>query len=90
MVTIGRNHGVAVLFGRAFRGFPAWLVWLGVHIFNLIGFRNRLAVLLSWAADYIFLEREVRLILPGETVIRNSAALTSESKQKDRVETQLR
>ncbi len=85
MVTIGRNHGVAVLFGRGFRGFPAWLVWLGVHIFNLIGFRNRLAVLLSWAADYIFLERKVRLILPGETVIRNSTLSQTEEK---RVETQ--
>ena len=78
MVTIGRNHGVAVVFGKAFSGFPAWVVWLGVHIFNLIGFRNRLAVLLNWAADYIFLEREVRLILPSETFIRKEATAAAD------------
>ncbi len=65
MVTIGRNAAVAVLFGRAFTGFPAWVLWLGVHLFNLIGFRNRLIVLISWAWDYFFFERAVRLIFPG-------------------------
>ncbi len=64
MVTIGRNAAVARLGGRTFTGFLAWVVWLGVHIFNLIGFRNRLFVLINWAWDYVFYERGVRLILP--------------------------
>lgn len=64
MATIGRNQAVAVLGRFKFRGFPAWLVWLGVHILQLIGFRNRLLVLINWAWDYLFYERAVRLIEP--------------------------
>lgn len=65
MAVIGRNAAVAHLFGRwAFTGFPAWVIWLGMHLFHLIGFRNRLVVLTNWAWDYLFYERVVRLILP--------------------------
>lgn len=64
MATIGRNVAVAHVFGRSFTGFIAWVLWLGVHLFNLIGFRNRLLVMLSWAWDYFFYERVVRLLLP--------------------------
>jgi len=64
MATIGRNAAVATPFGRAFIGFPAWLLWLVFHLAKLIGFRNRLVVLLNWAWDYLFFERVVRLILP--------------------------
>jgi NADH dehydrogenase len=65
MATIGRNAAVAYIGGRAFTGFPAWLAWLGVHLIKLIGFRNRLFVLINWAWDYFLFERMVRLILPA-------------------------
>jgi NADH:quinone reductase (non-electrogenic) len=65
MATIGRNAAVAHLAGRTFTGFPAWLLWLGVHLLKLIGFRNRLFVLTNWAWDYFLFERTVRLILPA-------------------------
>jgi hypothetical protein len=61
---IGRNSAVAYIWGRSFRGFPAWLIWVGVHIFNLIGFRNRLLLLIDWAWAYLFSEHGVRLIVP--------------------------
>ena len=64
MATIGRNQAVALIGGLKFRGFFAWLMWLGVHIYQLIGFRNRLAVLLDWAWSYLFYERAARLIGP--------------------------
>jgi NADH dehydrogenase len=64
MVTIGRNSAVTYLGGCAFTGFLAWMLWLGVHITKLIGFRNRLLVLINWAWDYLLYERAVRLILP--------------------------
>lgn len=67
MVTIGRNAAVACVRGRCFTGFSAWLLWLGVHIYKLIGFRNRLLVLINWAWDYFLYERAVRLILPSAT-----------------------
>jgi NADH dehydrogenase len=66
MVVIGRNAAVAYLRGRGFTGFLAWSLWLGVHLINLIGFRNRLVVLINWAWDYFFYERAVRLILEPE------------------------
>jgi NADH dehydrogenase len=66
MVVVGRNAAVANIGKRSFTGFPAWVLWLGVHLVKLIGFRNRLQVLLNWGWDYIFYERAVRLILPIE------------------------
>lgn len=63
MLTIGRNQAVAQIGGRGITGFPAWVLWLGIHLFNLIGFRNRIFVLINWAWDYFFYERTVRLIL---------------------------
>ena len=64
MATVGRNAAVAQIGGRRYTGFLAWLIWLAVHIFFLIGFRNRLGVLINWAWNYVFYERAVRLILP--------------------------
>lgn len=63
MVTIGRNAAIAYIQGHAFSGFPAWILWLSIHIYSLIGFRNRLFVLINWAWDYLFYERAVRLIV---------------------------
>ena len=62
LATIGRNAAVARINRLKFSGFAAWLVWLAVHIFWLIGFRNRLLVMINWAWDYLFYERAVRLI----------------------------
>ncbi len=62
LATIGRNAAVAYIRGVAFKGFVAWVVWLVVHILQLIGFRNKLFVLLNWAWDYFFYERASRLI----------------------------
>jgi NADH:ubiquinone reductase (H+-translocating) len=64
LATIGRNAAVARVKGFKFHGFPAWVVWLVVHLFWLIGFRNRLLVLINWAWDYFLYERAVRLIIP--------------------------
>ncbi|MFK7800175.1 MAG: NAD(P)/FAD-dependent oxidoreductase [Anaerolineae bacterium] len=64
MATIGRNAAVANIGGRYFTGFFAWLIWLFIHLFFLIGFRNRLGVLTNWAWNYLFFERVVRLIMP--------------------------
>ena len=63
MATIGRNAAIAHIWGHAFTGFPAWILWLGIHLYGLIGFRNRLLVLIDWAWDYLFYERAVRLIV---------------------------
>ncbi|HET9201576.1 MAG TPA: NAD(P)/FAD-dependent oxidoreductase [Acidimicrobiia bacterium] len=62
LATIGRARAVAD-FGRIrFGGFVAWLAWLAIHIFYLIGFRNRVLVLISWAWSYLTFRRGARII----------------------------
>ena len=70
LATIGRASAVAQIRGLHISGYFAWLAWLFVHVFFLIGFRNRLIVLIQWAWSYITYERGARLItgdtkLPG-------------------------
>jgi len=65
MVTIGRNAGVARLPGRSYTGLFAWILWLAVHLLNLIGFRNRILVMINWSQDYFLFERAVRFIFPS-------------------------
>jgi NADH:ubiquinone reductase (H+-translocating) len=81
MATIGRASAIAD-FGR-FRmtGWFAWLAWLFVHILNLIGFRNRIVVLVQWAWAYFTYQRAIRLIT-GERHV--DAQLPSPNSQNDR------
>lgn len=62
MATIGRNKAVADLNFIHLSGKPAWLVWLFVHIIFLVGFRNRIAVLMQWAWAYVTFNKGARLI----------------------------
>ena len=62
MATIGRNKAVADLNFVHFSGFLAWLSWLFVHILFLVGFRNRIAVMLQWAWAYVTFNKGARLI----------------------------
>jgi NADH:ubiquinone reductase (H+-translocating) len=71
MATIGRGSAVADVFGLKMSGLTAWLIWIFIHIFWLIGFRNRLAVMSEWAWAYVTLQRRVRLIT-GERVSPSS------------------
>lgn len=63
LATIGRSAGVADLGWLRFSGFPAWAAWLGIHIFFLIGFQNRLLVMIQWAWNYFTRNRSARLIV---------------------------
>ena len=62
MATIGRNKAVADLKFMHLSGLPAWLAWLFVHIIFLVGFRNRLLVLIQWAWAYLTFDKGARLI----------------------------
>lgn len=64
MATIGRSRAVAWLYNRvALRGSLAWVVWLVFHLLTLLGFRNRMQVLLNWVWNYFTYDRGVRIIL---------------------------
>ncbi len=62
LATIGRNAAVARIFGISFSGFIAWVIWVFLHIYRIIGFRNRIIVMFNWAWDYFFYDNQVRLI----------------------------
>jgi NADH dehydrogenase len=62
MATIGRSKAIAEAAGMKFKGFIAWLMWLFLHVFFLIGFRNRFAVMFEWFWAYLTRERSARLI----------------------------
>jgi NADH dehydrogenase len=67
MITIGRKAAGVAIGSRTFTGFFAWVMWLVIHLFNLIGFRNRVMVLINWAWDYLLYERAVRYVFPSGT-----------------------
>ncbi|MGH9140782.1 MAG: NAD(P)/FAD-dependent oxidoreductase, partial [Vicinamibacterales bacterium] len=62
MATIGRGAAVGDVFGLKISGYIAWIFWIFLHIFWLIGFRNRLVVMTEWGWAYFTLQRRVRLI----------------------------
>ncbi len=68
LATIGRARAVANIKGVKFGGFLAWFAWLAIHIFYLIGFRNRFFVVAGWAWHYLTFRRGARIItgLPGD------------------------
>jgi NADH dehydrogenase len=67
MATIGRSAAVADFGKLRFSGFVAWMLWLIVHLMNLVSFRNRLLVFLQWAFHYITYDASARLITTPNT-----------------------
>lgn len=93
MATIGRKAAVARIvwpFHANWSGFMAWMIWMVVHIFFLIGFRNRFSVFRSWAYTYIRMQDGVRLIvgsqeLPGWESLAEQPADPSKGELKGRL-----
>ena len=63
MATVGRNRAVVDLGPVKFSGWFAWLTWLGLHLIMLVGFRNKLVVLINWFWNYLSYDRGIRLII---------------------------
>jgi NADH dehydrogenase len=72
LATIGRNAGIADLNGFRFGGWFAWAAWALIHLYFLVGFRNRILVFLQWAWAYVFYTRGARLI--ADIPVRQPAA----------------
>ena len=90
LATIGRRAGVAMIGPLKLWGAPAWLAWLAIHIFFLIGFRNRIVVMLDWAVAYLTYQRHARLLLGPPPPLRaheveeaRAAALTHAASPRD-------
>src|SRR5438477_997823 len=83
LATIGRAAAVAQFGKIHISGFLAWLAWLFIHIFFLIGFRNRLIVMIQWAWSYLTYERGARLIT-GDTSLPSWDELKAEQARAER------
>jgi NADH dehydrogenase len=76
MATIGRNSAVAQIGPLRFTGFVGWVMWLGIHLILLVGFRSKVIALFNWAWDYFFYDRPVRLIARPERLEATDASHT--------------
>ena len=82
LATIGRSKAVADVKGLRLSGLTAWVTWLVVHLFYLIGFQNRLLVLIRWTVSFVTRGRGARLIVrPPEARSTHAAADRSERRQ---------
>jgi NADH dehydrogenase len=68
MATIGRNKAVVDLRGIKFGGFVAWFVWMFVHLFSIIGVKNKMLIFINWAWNYFTYDQSLRLILRSKKV----------------------
>lgn len=63
MATVGRNRAVVDLPSLRFAGFPAWMVWMFVHLMSIVGVKNRLVIFINWLWNYMTYDQSLRLIL---------------------------
>jgi NADH:quinone reductase (non-electrogenic) len=83
LATIGRSKAVAEIKGIHVAGFPAWVLWLTVHLFYLIGFENRLLVVLRWTISFLTRGRGARLIVDSPATARPEGTRPDEPRLTD-------
>lgn len=96
MATIGRSKAIADVQGLHFKGFIAWMMWLFLHVFFLIGFRNRIIVMLEWFWAYLTRERSARLITGDAAELKDAlhflnagpAVAVTDAKRKQKTKAQ--
>ena len=82
MAVIGRNEAVADLGFTKLSGFPAWIIWIFVHIYYLIEFDNKLLVMLQWGWHYFTSQRGARLITGDDSIPALSKLVIDEMAQE--------
>ncbi|HYM00714.1 MAG TPA: NAD(P)/FAD-dependent oxidoreductase [Blastocatellia bacterium] len=86
LAIVGRTFAVADLNVVKLSGLPAWAIWIGVHIFFLIGFANRLLVMLQWSISFLTKRRGVRIFpMSDRTAVRDREAKTAASAKRGQV-----
>ena len=83
MATIGRNRAVVDLKRMKFQGFFAWVVWLVVHLFALIGVKNKLFVFINWVWNYLTYDQSLRLIIRPYLPFLGKKTVEAEEKIKE-------
>jgi NADH dehydrogenase len=88
LATVGRSFAILDMHGFKLSGFLAWVLWLCIHIFFLIGFRNRLVVLTDWAWNYFTFQRGARVFTQAAPVVEGQASPVVEGQASPVVEGQ--
>ncbi|HUW93894.1 MAG TPA: NAD(P)/FAD-dependent oxidoreductase [Bacteroidales bacterium] len=70
MATVGRNLAVADIHLLKFSGFPAWVIWLFVHLMSIVGTKNRLFIFLNWMWNYLTFDQSLRLVIKTKETVR--------------------
>ena len=83
LATIGRAHAVAEIKGIEISGILAWLIWLSVHIFYLVGLQNRLIVLTRWTFSFVTRGRSARLITGRQANVTNLTGRARDTRHED-------
>lgn len=83
LATVGRAFAVVDIGPLRFTGLLAWLTWIAVHIMYLIGFRNRLLVLIQYAWAYLTFQPGARIILPGGQILEQTAGPSSAREERN-------
>ena len=85
LATIGRHRATGTIFGTHVHGFIAWVLWAWVHLFFLIGFRNRVVVMVEWGWNYLTYQRGARLITdaPASAEATDTADATDTRRNRD-------
>lgn len=71
LATVGRNRAVADLPGFKLRGFVAWVLWSFVHLFTIMGVKNRMFVFLNWSWNYFTYDQSLRLLIKPKQKFQN-------------------
>ena len=66
MATIGRSRAICQSKGIKMTGFTAWLAWMFIHVYYLVGFTNRFGIIIKWTWNYITFRKSARLIIGKE------------------------
>lgn len=74
MATVGRNRAVVDLPKFKFSGFPAWMVWMFVHLMSIVGVKNRLVIFINWLWNYLTYDQSLRLILRPASKNKNGVS----------------
>lgn len=82
MATIGRRKAITQFKQLKMSGFPAWIMWLFVHIYYLVGFKNRIFVLLEWALSYLTYQKGARLIVNKDWYSYRHPAVVPEQQER--------
>lgn len=86
MATVGRNRAVADMPGFKLRGFVAWTLWSFVHLFTIMGVKNRLSIFLNWSWNYFTYDQSLRLLIKPKQLSKLIINTKTDNESSEQIE----